>query len=303
MFVFPGQGSQFVGMGKFLYDNFSIAKDIYDKAKKIVSEKFIELSFYGNEFEIAKTEYSQVIIFLYTYSLFNILKEKNIIGNIDKYFAGHSLGEVISFGITNYIDFEDCLKLIRFRGELMASSSPVEGAMAAIIFPELDKILEVLNTNDYKDKLFVANFNSLNQIVVSGEKAVLQNFCNTYDKKLFKKFVILKVSQAFHTKFMDEAKEEFEKYLKNIKITPNENNIYSNVNGDLYPKDENKIKDLLSSQINSSVLWVDIIKNSSKVVREYIEIGPASILIPFIKTVINENEYKIINLCGDKAIS
>ncbi|MCX8059271.1 MAG: ACP S-malonyltransferase [Spirochaetes bacterium] len=301
MLVFPGQGSQFVGMGKFLYDNFSIAKEIYDKARKIVSEKFIEISFNGNEVDIAKTEYSQVIIFLYTYSLFQILKSKNIL-SFDNYYAGHSLGEVISFAIAEYISFEECLKLIRFRGEVMSSATSIEGGMAALIFPDIDQILETLKSNEYKDKVFIANYNSANQIVISGDKKLIESFCNNFDKKLFKKFVILKVSQAFHTVFMNSAKKEFENYLKDININLNSNNIFSNVTGEIYPKDEKKIKELLARQIESSVLWLDIINNSKEKVKEYIEVGPSSILIPFIKTIVNENDYKLLTYCGDKSL-
>ena len=301
MIIIPGQGTQFVGMGKNLYDNFDIAKDIYQDAKKIVGEKFIELSFSGNEIEISKTEYSQVIIFLYTYSLYKILLIKNKFNN-DNYFAGHSLGEVIAFALADYIKFEDALKLVRFRGEVMAKSSEIEGGMAALIFPETEKIKEELNKDEYNGKLFIANYNSTNQIVISGIKSVVENFCLKNDKVLFKKHVILKVSQAFHSPFMKDAKKEFENYLKNVKITPNENNIYSNVTSELYKKDENEIKNNLAKQIESSVLWINIINNCKDKIKDFYEIGPNSVLISFIKTVLNEREYNLINLCGDKAV-
>jgi len=124
----------------------------------------------------------------------------------------------------------------------MAKSSEIEGGMAALIFPEIEKIKEELNKDEYNGKLFIANYNSTNQIVISGIKSVLENFCLKNDKVLFKKHVILKVSQAFHSSFMKDAKKRFENYLKNVKITPNENNIYSNVTSELYKKDENEIK-------------------------------------------------------------
>lgn len=287
--VFPGQGSQFSGMGKDLYDNYDLAKEIYTKAKKLIGKEFIDLSFEGSLEEISKTQYSQPIIFLYSFILAKLIEtQKKIDLNQIKYTAGHSLGEITSLVFSNLINFDDGIKFVRYRGEVMAASFSGNGGMYALLFPEVDRIEKFLEDN-YKNKVFIANYNSYSQIVISGLIDEMNDFIEKNKGVLFKRAIRLKVSQPFHTPFMNEAYEKIKIYLKKIKFNSPFIDIYSNYTAEIYNFKEDDIIENISKQVISSVKWIQIIKNLSlKGEKSYYEIGPKTVVTSFIKNIDKE---------------
>ncbi len=276
MIIFPGQGTQFQGMGKELYDNSQICKNIYEKAKNIIGKELIELSFDGSMTEISETKNSQPLIVLYSLALYYHNKKKLN----DNVFAGHSLGELSALGASEYIDFETLLKFVKFRGEVMQDSFSGKGSMYALLLPKLDLIEEQLENYD---NLFLANYNSYSQVVISGSEEEGKQFVDENKGELFRKGIKLKVNKPFHTPFMKDAKDLLKRELENIDISFNNNIVFSNVTGKSYEKDYSSFIELLSSQVSSSVKWIDIIENCKQ--DKFIEIGPKAILGAFVSSI------------------
>ncbi len=289
-FIFPGQGSQYSGMAKKLYDNYSDAKDLYDKAKKIVGKELVEIGFDADEDTLKLTQYSQISIFLYSYILFvSLVNNGKISLKDDDIYLGHSLGEITALAASKSLNFEDAVKFVRTRGEAMGEIKIENGIMAALLKPNIEKIDEILKI-EYKDKLFTANLNSYSQIVLSGLKEDFDNFNSKYQRSLFLKSIPLKVSAPFHTVFMMPAKERVQKELKNYDFNiDNAGFVISNKYAKPYEKSHEKIKETISDSIISQVNWIgSILYIKSIGYNEFIEIGPKSILIPFVKDINTE---------------
>ncbi|MEJ5272598.1 MAG: ACP S-malonyltransferase [Spirochaetota bacterium] len=290
VFLFPGQGSQFSGMAKKLYDNYNDAKDYYEKAKKIVGAEVVELGFDADEETLKLTQNSQITIFLYSYILFISLANSGRI-NIEKddIYMGHSLGEITALAASQILSFEDAVKFVRFRGEAMGEVKVDEPIMAALLKPDINKISQVFE-EEFKDKLFIANLNSPSQVVISGLKPDFDNFNAKYQRTLFLKSIPLKVSAPFHSPFMRQAElkvqNEIQKYKMNIEKA---GFVISNKYAKPYENSESAIKNTISSSITSQVRWIDsILYVKTKGYKNYLEIGPKSILIPFVKEIDTE---------------
>lgn len=289
-FVFPGQGSQYSGMAKKIYDSYHDARDLYNKAKKIAGKEIVEISFEADEETLKLTQNSQISIFLYSYILFFCLVNNNKINlENDDFFLGHSLGEITALAASKTLNFEDAVKFVKFRGEAMGSVKVDNPIMAALLKPDIKKIEEVIES-EFKEKLYIANLNSPSQIVISGLKDYFDSFNSKYSKSLFLKAIPLKVSAPFHSPFMNEARDkvmtEIDKYKFN---TVTADKVVSNKYALPYEKEESKIKHTIAGSITSQVKWFDSIyfcKNSG--IKHYIEIGPKSILLPFIKEIYSE---------------
>lgn len=289
-FIFPGQGSQYSGMAKKIYDKYDDAKDLYNKAKKVVGTEIVEISFEADEETLKLTQNSQISIFLYSYILFACLVNNGTIKITNEdFFLGHSLGEITALATKNVFNFEDAVKFVRFRGEAMGQIKIDNPIMAALLKPDLNKIDEIFNS-EFKDKLYIANLNSPSQIVISGIKEDFDKFNEKYQKSLFLKAIPLKVSAPFHCPFMKPAFEKVAVELSNYKLqSENAIKVISNKYAEPYEANELKIKDTIASSIISQVKWVDSIlfcKNYG--IKEYIEIGPKSILLPFVKEIDSE---------------
>lgn len=289
-FIFPGQGSQYSGMAKKLFDKYDDAKELYNKAKKVVGSEVVEIGFEADEETLKLTQNSQISIFLYSYILFVCLVNKGSIKlDNEDFYLGHSLGEITALAAKKVFAFEDAVKFVRFRGEAMGQIKIDNPIMAALLKPDINKIDEVFNS-EFKDKLFIANLNSPSQVVISGLKEDFDKFNEKYQKSLFAKAIPLKVSAPFHCPFMNQAFEKVSDELKSYKLYPeNAVKVISNKYAQPYEADELKIKETIATSIISQVKWVDsIIFCKNHGIKEYTEIGPKSILTSFVKEIDSE---------------
>ena len=284
--IFPGQGSQSVGMAKNLYENHIYIKELFDKADEILGYKISKVIFDGPGEILNNTENTQPAIFLVSYSIFEIIKRETDINLLNaKYFAGHSLGEYSALSAAAAISFETTIKLLKLRGKSMQSAvSEGSGGMVAVLGSEIDKIQNIIKLNSDTYECFIANDNSNGQIVISGENKYLDLFMEDLKKQSIKN-IKLPVSAPFHCKLMKEAtnimKNEIIKTDLKKPLVP----IISNVTS----KEENnpnEIKKLLIQQIENPVRWRESVKYMiDNGVKKFIEIGPGKVLSGLIKRI------------------
>ena len=284
--IFPGQGSQSVGMAKNLYENHIYIKELFDKADEILGYKISKVIFDGPGETLNNTENTQPAIFLVSYSIFETIKRETDINLLNaKYFAGHSLGEYSALSAGAAISFDTTIKLLKLRGKSMQSAvSEGSGGMVAVLGSEIDKIQNLIKLNSGTYECFIANDNSNGQIVISGENKYLDLFMEDLKKQSIKN-VKLPVSAPFHCKLMKDAtnimKNEIIKTDLKKPLVP----IISNVTS----KEENnpnEIKKLLIQQIESPVRWRESVKYMiDNGVKKFIEIGPGKVLSGLIKRI------------------
>lgn len=292
--VFPGQGAQYVGMARDIYNNDDIAKKIIDEAERSVGINLKKIMFEGSDEELAKTENTQPAIVTHSIALFESLKDK-----IDlKYDAclGLSLGEYSALVAADAMDFNDAVAVVKKRGKYMQESVPLgKGTMAAILGLDREKVNEVIEQVD-NGIIEVANYNSPGQIVISGETGTVKDSISLFKENGAKKAVVLNVSAPFHSSMLEPAGLKLKKELDDIKLRKCKVSVVSNVNADYYT---DNYKDLLVSQVSSSVLWEDSIE---KLINEgfdtFIEIGPGKVLKGFINKISKKNKVdtKVYNI-------
>ena len=293
--MFPGQGSQAIGMAKEFYDRYSFVKNIFKKADEVLEFPISKLILEGPSDQLNITENTQPSIFLVSYSIFSVVKsEFNIDLNKAKYFAGHSLGEYSALTAANSIDFENAIRLLKKRGRSMQLAVPFgKGAMIAILGQEIKDIEKIL-LNIGVENCQIANDNCPGQIVVSGTLSEINKLIDTL-KKLSIKNIKLPVSAPFHCKLMKTATEIMKKEISNTVFNVPSPKIISNVNA-LDEKNPDKIKNLLIEQIESTVKWREsvqyMIKNG---VKKFIEIGPGKVLTGLVKRIDKNVESYSIN--------
>tara|TARA_B100001027_G_C16251773_1_gene324791 strand:- start:748 stop:1677 length:930 start_codon:yes stop_codon:yes gene_type:complete len=284
--IFPGQGSQFVGMGKDFYENFSYVKEYFGNADELLKKNLSKIILDGPKDELDKTENTQSAIFLVSYSIFNVIKKETEF-NINKasFFAGHSLGEYSALCCAGSINFDQTINLLMHRGKAMQNAVPNgEGGMLAVLGVEIDKINLILNENIKNFTCYIANDNSNGQVVMSGKINDLDSLSNELKKKNIK-FVKLPVSAPFHCPLMKNATIEMVKRINDTNfINPNVD-IISNVTAT--PQNNTKdIKRLLVEQIEKPVKWRESILNIiDNDVNKFIEIGPGKVLSGLIKRI------------------
>tara|TARA_Y100000590_G_scaffold459756_1_gene617592 strand:- start:1322 stop:2245 length:924 start_codon:yes stop_codon:yes gene_type:complete len=284
--IFPGQGSQTVGMGKNLYDNYDYIKDLFKKADDILNFKLSEIILNGPKEKLDLTENTQPAIFLLSYCIFETIKRETSLNlHEGEYFAGHSLGEYSALAASNSLTFEDTIQLLKTRGQAMQNALPKgEGGMLAILGEEINTISTLLNENETKYKCYIANDNSNGQIVVSGKIKDIDLLIEDLKKNKIKN-IKLPVSAPFHCKLMSSATEIMKNEITNAKIEIPKNSIISNVTA-IEERNPNNIKDLLIKQIESPVRWREsVIYMIDKGVRKFIEIGPGKVLSGLIKRI------------------
>ncbi len=304
--IFPGQGSQSVGMANNLYSSYSYIKELFDEADEILGFSLSKIITNGPKEKLDQTENTQPAIFLVSYSIFEMLKrETGLDLGKAKYFAGHSLGEYSALTASKSLDFDQTIKLLKIRGNAMQSAVPKgEGGMLAVLGTEINIISDLLKENQKKYECFIANDNSNSQIVLSGRNKDLDLLVEDLKKKAIKN-IKLPVSAPFHCKLMSSATEIMRKEISNTEFKNPNNIIISNVTGE-ETNNLNQIKDLLIKQIESPVRWREsIIYMINKGVGNFIEIGPGKVLSGLIKRIdksvnlisVNEiNDLKNINL-------
>ena len=287
--IFPGQGSQVVGMGKEFYDKYDIAKELFKKADEVLGINLSKIILEGTKDELNLTANTQPAIFLVSYSIFNIAKKEfNLNFGKAKYFAGHSLGEYSALSCAGFLSFEDTIKLLRSRGEAMQNAVPKgEGGMLAVLGSTIAEIETILE--DHKDNFIIeiANDNSDGQIVLSGKSDDLLKIIEVFKNRKIKN-IKLPVSAPFHCKLMSRATEIMRREIENKNFRDVEMKLISNVTADeIANKDD--LKKLLIKQIESRVRWREsVIKMIDKGVNQFIEIGPGKVLSGLVKRI-NKN--------------
>ncbi len=285
-FIFPGQASQYVGMGKDLYENSQIAREIFDEAEEILGFELKRICFEGPEEELKRTKVTQPAIFVHSYIVSKLINGK-LKADMT---AGHSLGEYSALVYAGVLSFEDALKIVKLRGELMQKAGEENpGTMAAIVGLEDVKVREICE--EVKDGVVQpANFNAPGQIVISGEVEAVKKAMELAQKAGAKMVKELVVSGAFHSPLMESAKEKLKEALDEVKFHKPSIPVYFNVTAKPAFEPE-EIKNLLYLQITSPVLWSQIIVNmASDGATKFYEIGPGKVLQGLVKRIISNVE-------------
>ena len=286
--IFPGQGSQTVGMGQELYNNFNLVKKIFKEADDILGFSISKLILEGPKEKLNLTENTQPSIFLLSYSIFNLLKEEfSVELNNAKFFAGHSLGEYSALCCSKSISFSDAISILKIRGESMQAAVPQgEGSMAAVLGKDVNQVEKIIKNSDIEN-VYIANDNSNTQIVISGLTKDVEKIIEIFKKDKIKALK-LPVSAPFHCPLMKKSTEIMRSEIENVEFKNPINKIISNVTGK-EELDGLKIKNLLIEQIEKRVKWRESINYiASKGVSKYIEIGPGKVLSSMIKRM-NKN--------------
>ena len=298
--LFPGQGSQSVGMVKDLYDNFDYIKDLFKEADDTLSLSLSKLIFEGPKEILDETENTQPAIFLVSYAIFNVIKKETSFDiTTANFFAGHSLGEYSALACSNVINFNETIKLLKIRGNAMQNAVPKkQGGMVAVLGVDTSKIEEILKNNKSKFECFLANDNSIGQIVISGKINDLDNFIDEL-KKLNIRNIKLPVSAPFHCRLMKPATEIMSKKIKEINFLVPQNKIVSNVTA--VPSDNpDRIKNLLIDQIEKPVRWRESIINMINLgSKKFVEIGPGKVLSGLVKRIDRNVELIQVNNIDD----
>lgn len=291
IFLFPGQGSQYKGMGSNIYNKFKIAKQIYNNACDILGYDLKKISFDTDNNKINKTIYTQPAVFTYNVAIDKILKAFNY---YPQSVAGHSLGEYSALVSNGCISFESALNIIKHRAKQMDNCGIKRpGKMAAVINLDIKDINNIISLS--KSNVVIANYNSNKQIILSGDSKDIDNIISYCKKNKIKGIIPLNVSGAFHSPLMEDAKISLEKIINNTKFNDVNIPIYQNnmpeknING-------NKIKNNLINQLTSPVLWLDTINNIAKDNSiDFIEAGPGDVLKKLNKNInrnLNNVDYR-----------
>jgi [acyl-carrier-protein] S-malonyltransferase len=284
--IFPGQGSQSIGMGKEIYDKYQLVKELFEEANDILNFDLSKLIFEGPKDDLDLTLNTQPAIFLVSYSIFNVIKkEHNIDLNKANFFAGHSLGEYSALACAGYLNFPDALRILRLRGEAMQNSVPKGvGGMLAILGATTENIENIINENSNKFTVQIANDNSDGQIVVSGKLDDLKKMIDELKTNSIKN-IQLPVSAPFHCALMNKATEVMEKHINELSLSTGLNNVISNVTAKSV-SDPNEIKNLLIKQIENRVRWRESVINMiDQNTKQFIEIGPGKVLTGLTKRI------------------
>jgi len=294
--VFPGQGSQKVGMGSDLYTKYEYIKKIFKNADDILGYKISELILNGPQEKLNQTTFTQPAIYLIGYSICEILKkETNFFSNNFNFFAGHSLGEYTALTAANALTFEQGLMLLKNRGEAMQSAVPLgEGGMSAVLGVEPEELTKLISDNFNEIKCFLANDNSKGQFIISGLNSDLKKFSLLCQEKKIKN-ISLPVSAPFHCKLMRKATEIMKMEIENLKFNETKNQLISNVTANEISEPD-QIKKLLIQQIESRVRWRESVNYMiSKGTKHFIEIGPGKVLSGLIKRIDRNVKVSAIN--------
>ncbi len=287
-FVFPGQGSQYAGMGRDIFENFGVARIILEESSDALNTDMKKLILGDFEGPLNLTENTQPALLTVSIAILKVLQKEYDLNPVCV--AGHSLGEYSANVFAGSVDFLHALLIVKKRGFFMQNACPVGfGKMAAIIGLDagiIKSVIDKINGQDNKDKVFAANFNSPVQTVISGKSSSVDEVCAILKERGAKRVIILPVSAPFHTPFMEEAKSNLSAYFQEDWFSDARCEIFSNATSLNYSKKNDVIK-LLLEQIISPVRWSESILNMKKLcnISAFIEIGPSSVLSSLIKKI------------------
>jgi len=290
-YIFPGQGAQYVGMGKELYEAYPESKEVFDKANQFLKFDLTKLCFEGPKEELTSTENSQVAILVHSIAALRAL-ESNPAAQFDPKFAlGLSLGEYSALIASGSLSFEDGVKLVRKRGQFMQKASEKNpGKMACIVGMELGELEKLCNGFGCE----VANLNCPGQVVISGSSSAVELTASTAKEKGAKRAIMLEVSGAFHSSLMDYANEKLEKEIESVTFNPPKYPVICNVTAKP-TQDPEEIKKNLITQVNTRTLFSDSIRYvASQGIKTYLEIGPGSVLKGLLRRI--DKSLTVINL-------
>jgi len=297
--VFPGQGSQFIGMSKDFFDNFEIARLTFEEIEDYVQIDLKSIIFDGKEDLINITKFTQLSIFTASLVIFKSLQnEMNLNEETINVVLGHSLGEYTALACSNKLNLKDCSLILKKRGELMNNAvKPNKSGMAALIGKDSNYIQQVIEQNNIN--LEIANDNSPIQVVVSGDIEDIKKNKEIFLQNEIKKYVLLNVSSAFHSKYMNEAQNILSKEIDNLNFKSNNISLISNFTAEI-SNSNNEIISSLKNQMANTVRWTESIKKLEEIGEtNIIEIGPNKVLSGLIKRISNKFDIKSINTISD----
>jgi [acyl-carrier-protein] S-malonyltransferase len=288
-FLFPGQGSQFVGMGKSLYEQHATVKRLFDEASAALGRDFAALCFEGPDATLVQTDNVQPAITIVSLAVHEVLREAGVTATAA---AGHSLGEYAALCAAGSISFADAITLVAYRGAVMKEAADKHpGGMTAVIGLDFDALNAICA--DVRDigSVEVANHNSPTQVILTGELAALQRAAELAKARGAKLTVPLKVSGAWHSRFMQDASERMREKLKGVTLSPPRFPVIANVTAAPYPADADAIRELLVRQIVSPVLWsrsvARLVQDGS---RTFVEVGPGKVLAGLMRDISRESK-------------
>jgi len=286
-FIFPGQGSQYAGMGKDLADNFKTAAEAFAEADDALGFKLSELCFNGPEEELKLTMNTQPAILAVSIAAYRVVVSET--GLAPDYLAGHSLGEFSALVASGAMKFTDALKTVRLRGKFMQEAVPVGvGAMAAILSVEADVLAEICREAEQGETVSPANFNSPGQIVIAGHATAVNRAIDIAKGRGFRKAMLLPVSAPFHSALMTPAGERLREVLASIEIGDMSVPVVTNVEASAN-QDRSRVRDLLVTQVSAPVRWDESVRYMVSVgVSSFVEIGPGKVLSGLVRRIDKE---------------
>jgi len=295
-FIFPGQGSQFTGMGKDLYENFDNAKKLFDTFDEVAGRSISNLCFEGSDEDLKQTINSQPAILAASLAAYKVLIKET--GLVPDFVAGHSLGEYAALYAAGVVKAEELMKLVQKRGELMNNTPP--GSMAAVLGLSEEQINNVIEEASFEGIICAANYNTPEQTVISGEKKAIEKASELATRAGAKRFIPLAVSGAFHSPLMKPLSEKFTKYINDTNINDAVIPVVTNV--DAKPTiDKAELSSKMIKQMYSSVYWNQSIAYMiEQGVDTFIEIGPGKVLSGMMRKI-NRN-VKVYNICDTASL-
>jgi len=291
-FLFPGQGSQYVGMGRELFENFSVARQIFEEANDALHFSVSDLCFKGPEEALRLTENTQPAVLTTSVAALRVLQAEK--GYAPQFAAGHSLGEYSALVASEALAFSQAVKIVRLRGKFMQEAVPVgEGAMAAVLGMEREQVEKLCEEISSGEVLTPANFNSPGQIVIAGHSKAVERAIERI-KRDGKKAVLLPVSAPFHSPLMKPAAERLEKALEEISVNDLKIPVVTNVEAEANTS-KDRVKELLVAQVSSPVRWEESMRKMiEKGVEQIVEVGPGKVLSGLMKRIDSRVETKNI---------